>query len=82
MMGDYQIYSSVTMNAAAPDGAHPRRTNNKNFKQPTRPAVPRRGPEAGCIVYCTIFMVRVKIPVHACFYRAKKIYIMIFKNQS
>jgi hypothetical protein len=44
------------MIAAAPEGSHPRRISNKQLKK-TLPAVPQRGPEAGSIVYITIFMV-------------------------
>jgi len=42
------------MNAAAPEGAPPRRINNmKHFrKTPNFPTVPRRGPEAGSPHIC------------------------------
>jgi hypothetical protein len=36
-----------TMIAAAPEGAPPRRISNKQIQKNSRPAVPRRGPEAG-----------------------------------
>jgi hypothetical protein len=42
------LYSSGAMNAAAHDGALPRRINN--YSKTPLPAVPRRGPETG--VYC------------------------------
>jgi hypothetical protein len=48
-------YSSGTMNAAAPDGAPPRRINNYS-KNPLA-AVPLIGPEAGVLRIGTIFMV-------------------------
>ncbi len=35
------------MNAAAPEGAPPRRINDRNILKLPCPAVPRRGPEAG-----------------------------------
>jgi hypothetical protein len=41
------LYSSGAMNAAAPDGAPPRRINN--YSKTPLPAVPRRGPEAGVL---------------------------------
>jgi hypothetical protein len=50
------------MDAAAPDGAPPRRINLLIKKTAICPAVPRRGPEAGDSLLCdflTIFIVRV-----------------------
>ncbi len=50
------------MDAAAPEGAPPRRTNYLKKKTAICPAVPYRGPEAGDLLYeifLTIFMVRV-----------------------
>jgi len=40
-------FRTIMMNAAAPDGAPPRRINDGNLQKPHCPAVPRRGPEAG-----------------------------------
>jgi hypothetical protein len=51
------LSSSGMMNAAAPDGAPPRRINN--YSKNLLPAVPRRSPEAGVHRIGTIFMVRV-----------------------
>jgi hypothetical protein len=51
------LYSSGAMNAAAPDGAPPRRINN--YSKTLLPAVPRRGPEAGVHRIETIFIVLV-----------------------
>ena len=50
-------YLCGSMNAAAPDGAPPRRINN--YSKNTLPSVPRRGPEEGVLRIGTIFMVRV-----------------------
>ena len=48
------------MNPPAPDGAPPRRISvPKYFKKPFLPAVPRRCPEAGSIVYHRILMDRI-----------------------
>ncbi len=38
---------NFAINAAAPEGAPPRRINDEKFEKPPCPGVPRRGPEAG-----------------------------------
>ena len=49
------------MNAAAPDGAPPQRImNEKNLKKLPRPAVPRRGPDAGNPRIFDHFTIRLK----------------------
>jgi len=45
MRGLLPLSPSDTMNATAPDGAHPRRIGDKNSKKLPAP-VPLRGPEA------------------------------------
>jgi hypothetical protein len=66
------------MDAAAPKGA-PRRPQLPDFLETVlAPPCPARGPEAGrphkkCHYFLTIFMVRMRTPVHARFYRAKKL---------
>ena len=52
MMGVETPIPPIMMNAAAPEGAPPRRINDlkDKYRKHSCPAVPRRGPEAGSIV--------------------------------
>jgi hypothetical protein len=59
MRGLLPLYPSVTMIAAAPDGAPPRRIGAKIEKKTTCPPCLGEALRRGCIVYSTIFMVRV-----------------------